>query len=382
MKMQALHADDFVYEIRSFVNKGNIYIVGAGEFGKLIGKFLTEKGIEWKGFVDGYLKEPFETETGKMICPYSETFTEEDYFVIASKVYANSMEKQLKAVNVKDQNILLFINIQDIVWEFSDAIEDWGKYLQKVQQFHNLYKGQRCFIIGNGPSLTIEDLDKLNTENTFACNSIYAVYEKTAWRPTFYCTVDHLFVEKEYMEKNNMMYRISGCQAAFTTANGCTRLIRDDPDFRNLFYIRARWGKNKESGLPLFSDDCSSCYYAAETVTYMMIQLAVYMGFNEIYLLGVDMTYSFESHKDDIITYAKNYAKPLQNEIVRMESVYEKVNGCEFGFDAQNMLEIQRKGYLSARQYADSHGIKIYNATRGGSLDVFKRVKIDEVFRF
>ncbi len=40
---------------------------------------------------------------------------------------------------------------------------------------HNIHHGQRCFIIGNGPSLQRTDLTKLKDEFTFGMNRIYLV---------------------------------------------------------------------------------------------------------------------------------------------------------------------------------------------------------------
>jgi len=36
--------------------------------------------------------------------------------------------------------------------------------------------------------------------------------------------------------------------------------------------------------------------------------------------------------------------------------------------------------FEKAKEYADGHGIKIYNATRGGKLEVFERVNFDDLF--
>jgi len=368
------HTDEFVNFIRSYEGKGNIYLVGAGEFGKLIGKFLTVNGIKWQGYVDGYLKEPYEEETRKKINSYQDGFSENDYFVIASKVYADKMEEQLKAVNIKDENIIKFINIQDIVWNFSGAVEDWYKYLRKVQKFHNMYQGERCFVIGNGPSLTIKDLEKLKDEVTFASNSIYALYDRTEWRPTFYCSVDPVFYEQVLKEKEMILYLLSECQAAFTTANGNTRMFRDDAELERMFYIRARWSTDDKSGLPLFSNDCSKCYYASGTVAYLMLQLAVYMGFREIYLLGIDMSYSYKFYPDGTVDASDSYAEGLKQE--------QKSRNYETGkiFMITNETETHKKGYLAAYQYAKTNGIKIYNATRGGCLEVFERVDFDKLF--
>ena len=60
----------------------------------------------------------------------------------------------------------------------------------KTKALKNIHKGKRAFILGNGPSLEIEDLDKLKNEITFASNKIYLAFDQTDWRPTYYCVED------------------------------------------------------------------------------------------------------------------------------------------------------------------------------------------------
>ena len=59
-----------------------------------------------------------------------------------------------------------------------------------IRSLKNAFKGLRCFIIGNGPSLTPSDLDKIKNEVSFAANRIYYMFDKTEWRPTFYMCCD------------------------------------------------------------------------------------------------------------------------------------------------------------------------------------------------
>lgn len=55
-----------------------------------------------------------------------------------------------------------------------------------IQKMKRVYKGKRCFIVGNGPSLKTEDLELLKKEITFGSNGIFHLYGRTEWRPTFY----------------------------------------------------------------------------------------------------------------------------------------------------------------------------------------------------
>ena len=67
-----------------------------------------------------------------------------------------------------------------------------------IQKYKNFYDGQRCFIIGNGPSLTIKDLEKLKAfgEISIASNSIYNLFPSTDWRPTIYTVHDFQVIKK------------------------------------------------------------------------------------------------------------------------------------------------------------------------------------------
>lgn len=114
------------------------------------------------------------------------------------------------------------------------------------------------------------------------------------------------------------------------------------------------------SEMPFFSTKMEHCVYEGTTVTYACIQMAVYMGFQEIYLLGVDFNYSNDLYDE------KNHFKGYQSDKkVRLNVVYP---------------ERMQAAYKSARHYAGEHGIKICNATRGGKLEVFERVDFDTLF--
>ena len=66
--------------------------------------------------------------------------------------------------------------------------------LSRIMELKGSHKGERCFIIGTGPSLTVEDLNLLKNETTFATNRIYEVFDKTDWRPTYYVNQDHTLI--------------------------------------------------------------------------------------------------------------------------------------------------------------------------------------------
>ncbi len=65
----------------------------------------------------------------------------------------------------------------------------YGRYLSSLKDRH---KGEKCFIIGNGPSLRAEDLQKLYEKEiiSFATNRIFHIFDQTEWRPDYYVSED------------------------------------------------------------------------------------------------------------------------------------------------------------------------------------------------
>lgn len=221
------------------------------------------------------------------------------------------------------------------------------KYKQKLIKYKNIYKGKSCFIIGTGPSLKVGDLELLKKNNfmCFASNSIYNLYDKTKWRPDYYVIADYNVLRKMHYEylsapfESKNMFVAEFYNNEFDLPENCERV--------NLLPF-----KNKRG----FSSDIADFVYSGGTVTYTAMQIAVYMGFEKIYLLGVDCGNSHFYEKD---------MKNSSNEDWNVDS-----------FKVSYWLA----AYKLAKDYADAHGIKIYNATRGGALEVFERVDFDSLF--
>ncbi|WP_088070511.1 6-hydroxymethylpterin diphosphokinase MptE-like protein [Gottfriedia luciferensis] len=219
---------------------------------------------------------------------------------------------------------------------------------EKLRNIKNKHLGERCFIVATGPSLKIEDLDKLHGEITFSMNSICLAFDETDWRPTYYGIQDiGNYLEFEECIKNlDLECKFIG------------EPILKHTNVPNEFYIYPmnmlnHYWMHKEYNTK-FSDDAFAVVYDGYTITYSLIQIAVYMGFKEIYLLGTDCNYS-----SDLNHHFKNYS-------------YFDPSYSVAGLKMIHAFKV-------AKEYADSNNIKIYNATRGGMLEVFERVDLDTV---
>lgn len=238
------------------------------------------------------------------------------------------------------------------------ANSTWGRELRK---FKNIHHGRRCFIIGNGPSLRAEDLEVIAQHNeiSFAFNRIYYIFDKTAWRPTYYISQDELMAAKSYdrmcsVESSKRFFPIELKWWYGIPLHDCAFFHLQAPT--DIFY-------------PKFSPDISKCVYNSPTVVFSAMQIAAFMGFKEIYLLGVDQHFrTSRNAKGEIVVdlSAKDYFTDAYNK------------------DKDDLpipsTELSVNTFVSAGQYCDSHGIRIYNATRGGMLEVYPRVEFDSLF--
>lgn len=249
---------------------------------------------------------------------------------------------------VKKSNVFKNYQLTDI-YDCSDKIEAYHNV--ELEQFHNIHRGKRCFIVATGPSLKMKDLDSLkeHKEICISMNSIYYSFDKTDWRPDYFVAEDYKWISSEPQEFFNDL----PIQVKFI---GDTSDVFWNKEHKKNIYQYHQHYEYCYDRLPKFSDDFSKRSYMGSTVTYACLQLAAYMGFKEIYLLGVDFT-------DGNTTDGKYHHFHDEEKLVAV---------C---FKRQ-----VEAAYRSAKQYANQHGIKIYNATRGGKLEVFPRVDFDALF--
>ena len=239
---------------------------------------------------------------------------------------------------------------------------------RSLKEFKDIHKGKRCFIVGNGPSLRMSDLDAIKDEYSFAANRIYQLYDKTEWRPTYYGLMD-IYVYRAIKED---LKRENGSKVRFLVGNR-KKLFDDEviKDPKNRFYyLGTSWHPRVAIH---FSNDFSKIVGNGRTITFTLMQLAIYMGFTEIYLLGIDHNWVSTIRKDG------NSDSKLdeKNHVQGMTAI--KFDAPAISNPDGNPLDKPTEAYQSAYNYACSHGIHMYNATRGGNLEVFPRVNMDEI---
>ena len=224
----------------------------------------------------------------------------------------------------------------------------------ELSSFKDIYAGQRCFIVATGPSLKMKDLNTLknNNEKCFSMNGIFWAFDKTDWRPDYYCISDHNGLFSWLNEIISM-----NVKEKFISDLSWIPELLDGKNEYHKWHLKSEWLKGSK---PKFNVDITHGLYWARTVVCdICIPLAMYMGFKEIYLLGTDCTNDNNPAKRHFVA---NYNKG-------------KLSKSQHMWVDEILLS-----YQAAKEYADTHGIKIYNATRGGALEIFPRVDFDSLF--
>lgn len=225
--------------------------------------------------------------------------------------------------------------------------------IHQLRKLRNSHLGERCFIIGNGPSLKPEDLDLLKGEFCFASNRIDKIYEFTDWRPTFYCTQDVTIIQtyRDIISQIRAPYKLMVYGGSRKT--GYIGKAMYTPFGTPYNYPEP----------PTFSEDISCSISEGYTVTYTCMQVAAYMGFKEIVLLGIDHNFPVDVTPDGQIVVNKDAGEHFygSNNIARHYPMLYKVD----------------LAYQIAKEYAEQHGIRIINATRGGKLEIFERQNLE-----
>jgi len=224
----------------------------------------------------------------------------------------------------------------------------------RMSQYHNIHKGDRCFIIGNGPSLKQTDLNKLKSEYTFGLNRIYLLFPELGFTTTYFASINDLVIEQCADE-------IAALPIPKFVAWHSNRHFQRFPDDMVFLYTTYTG--------PRFTNDMTGRVWEGATVTNVALQLAFYMGFEKVILIGVD--HNFESKGDANKTVVSTGDDP------------NHFSGTYFGKGFRWQLpdlDTSEIGYKFARKAFQKAGREVLDATVGGKLTIFPKVDYNSLF--
>ncbi len=235
---------------------------------------------------------------------------------------------------------------------------------KRFESLKGQYSGKKVFIIGNGPSLNEMPLYLLKDEYTMCFNRFALMEERINWFPNFYVVTDDLVLKDQYEELNSQI--VPRVDYAFfpdlhPSNISVKKLIKSK---RNVLWLHV--------DKPEFSDRLPYCGIN-KTVVNAGMQIAVFLGFSEIYLLGVDM--DFGNHR-----VKKVNSRNWQSEENDPNHFDPRYFGKGRKYHNPGVEEMLRK-FEQCKVFCDKNGVRVYNAGHGGKLEVFPRVAFEDVLK-
>jgi hypothetical protein len=225
--------------------------------------------------------------------------------------------------------------------------------VRRLAGLKNQYKGQRCFILGNGPSLRQTDLSRLKNEYTIGLNRIYLAFPEMGFSTSFYLSVNDLVVEQCAADIQALP------MPKFVSWRARKWLHPAD----NLYFLYTTY-----TG-PKFARDVSERMWEGATVTYAALQVAYHLGFSQVILIGVDHSFATKGKPNTTVVSQgddPNHFDP-------------KYFGKGFRWQLPD-LDTSEVSYAAARRAYEQDGREVLDATIGGKLQVFKKVAYDSLF--
>ena len=178
-------------------------------------------------------------------------------------------------------------------------IRQWMQGLLLVRKHKDLLRpnavlkdrhlGERCFILGNGPSLADVDLSRVAGEQTFVVNKFALHPEAEKANAKYYLCLDWKFGAGLWgTDFINRLEKAAPKAVCFMQSDGlefCQRntLLVGHPKHLVLPLQRFSASSTNVEGI-----DLCGAFPSGSNVILTAIATAIYLGFREIYLLGVD----------------------------------------------------------------------------------------------
>ena len=263
---------------------------------------------------------------------------------VKAKIFAHMPESVKYSVNTAR------ILPRYLSWRFHP---DGWQHAQKVLlPYKDRYSGYRCIVIGNGPSLKKMNLAVLRNEFTFGLNRIYLLFDEWGFSTTFLVSVNRLVLQQFGDELQN----VNALVKVFSW--GGRQYIQSDA---HTAFLAAKPSK-------VMTGQISAGYYPTHgTVTNIALELAYFMGFSEVLLIGVDHNFTDRGTGGKAIIANGPDQNHFSNDYFGKGTVWQLPN-----------YESMEYGYRKAYSLYQRGNRRIVDATPGGKLQIFPKVDFME----
>jgi hypothetical protein len=299
------------------------------------------------------------------------------------------MKTNLENLN-NDANLFTLLNF------FKNYVHYYGYYKPRLSKFklltkkfvagdrhyistlHNKFKGRRCFVIGNGPSLSRMNLDLLVNEVTIGSNGIYKLFDTFKFRPNYLLFQDSRTISGKAIEIN----AIKGIPKLVSLNS--SHLVKKDEYtyFYNLANhlgwenIKSSSPKELKGNLPIFSNNFAEFATNMGNVSHTAIQLAFFLGCNPVYLIGCD-----HSMADLMNDFEPGHIKITEKNLPIFQKYHFTENYYKIGDEiGVPFIDLENQAYKSCNDFLNGAGRMLLNAGLDSRVPFIPKVDFDSLF--
>ncbi|MGD9554003.1 MAG: hypothetical protein AB7D96_03745 [Arcobacteraceae bacterium] len=238
----------------------------------------------------------------------------------------------------------------------------------------NMYKGKRCFIIGTAPSIKEQDLSLLKHDYVMGVSKLFYNNSYISINPSFHVYSPILSYHSQCYSENTFLKMLQDMNNLIPETTELFFHIGDKCfiETNNLFvHNKIHWTSynvwNEFEQMPDFNlTNMPNIWSVSESA----IQIALYLGFEEIFLVGFD---------HDWFNGLLNY---FDKNIMKHHAINEKEFVIQHGLDSE--LQMRRHAYIFSK-YKKLYDLEqnIYNANANANtyVDTFPKVEYEKLFQ-
>jgi glycosyltransferase involved in cell wall biosynthesis len=221
----------------------------------------------------------------------------------------------------------------------------------RLRAMRDRHAGETAWLVGNGPSVRIEDLDALQGKLTFSFNRFHLAYARTRLRPTYTVTGD-----KQMIEDFGQQIVDESLNTVFVAHDHPPALLGD--------YV---WLRQVSIYPPLFGLRAEEVVSPGGSSLFVAMQVAYLMGVRRFYLYGADFRFAFEKSSGGGDAFR----------IATGEGNHFIANYRDGKPWCPPSLKDIGAGFHVARRVMEAEGGFVRNASRGGLMEMFPRQEFE-----
>jgi hypothetical protein len=197
------------------------------------------------------------------------------------------------------------------------------------------------------------DLSFLKRETCIGLNKIYLGFAKFHFYPKYYVAVNSNVLkqsEKEIKQLTCRKFLSNRCPQLFTE-NSLTHII------------------NTNAPPARFCKDITQGMEEGWTVTYAALQIAYFLGFSEVIIIGMDHRFSYVGAPNEENVMKSNDTNHFSQDYFAKGVTWDNPD-----------LENSTRSYEIARKVFEADNRKIIDATLNGACNVFEKINYKTVF--